>query len=87
MPKAFLHQSMKFDRLSLAKKVPALAAGSMLTGGLVRSARARVRASSDSGAGDSRIRRAESRTALACCNKERGRLGWIVLLAILKLLV
>lgn len=60
---------MKFERLSLAKKVPALAAGSMLTGGLERRALARVKASSDSGVGASRMRRAESRTALACCNK------------------
>lgn len=60
---------MKLERLSLAKKVPALAAGSMLTGGLVRRAFAKVIASSDSGAGDSRISLAESRTAFACWNK------------------
>lgn len=71
MPRALRHQSMKLERLSLAKKVPALAAGSMLTGGRVRRALARERASSDSGWGDSRIRRAESRTAFACCNKRK----------------
>lgn len=71
MPRALRHQSMKLERLSLAKNVPALAAGSMLTGGRVRSALARVRASSDSGCGESRIKRAESRTALACCNKNK----------------
>lgn len=69
MPRAFLHQSMKLERLSLAKKVPAFAAGSMLTAGLERRALARIRASSDSGAEESRISRADSRTAFACCNK------------------
>lgn len=69
MPKALRHHSMKLDRLSLAKNVPALAAGSMFTGGLVRNALAKVSASSDSGVGASRMRRADSRTAFACCNK------------------
>lgn len=71
MPKAFRHQSMKLDKLSRAKNVPALAAGSMFTGGLVRRALARSRASSDSVWGVSRIWRAESRTALACWNNRR----------------
>lgn len=61
---------MKLDKLSRAKKVPALAAGSMLTGGRERSARARIVASSDSGWGESRMSLAELRTAFACW-KER----------------
>lgn len=69
IPNALRHQSIKLDRLSLAKKVPALAAGSMFTGGLLRSALARITASSDSVTSDSRMSLADSRTAFACCNK------------------